>query len=632
MEKKTVHEPNTHPKDSTGAKVAKSFGSMFKRLFFREKDQLSILEEEALQTPTQTIIKNFIRTKLGVVGVVAFILILLFSFVGSQLRPIDESYQETALRDVRPGANYLKYPSAIVKEGVKEISSGISFSVALTNKGNVYVWGKQPIYLSGRATSIFKLPKDFPQGKITHIAAGDRFWVAVSEDGKFYGYGYNNFSQLDLPQNVQMKMKASPVRQVLAGEGVTGILLENGEIFIWGSTLATRQDIVPSVFQGRIVHAEISPLNVVVLLDDGTIGVFGTEGNEISAVPEELTDGSVKVVDFTTSGRAALALDSTGKLHAWGSVMHGVLDIPEFDGKVIDLFGGKNNFGLLLDNGKLVYWGANHFKQLNMPKEANSTKYVAAYSDIFQCYAVAEDGRISTWGHKGFIFGSDQFGRDNLTRLIHGGRISLTVGAIAMVISVIIALIIGLISGYFGGWVDNVLMRFTDVVISIPFMPLAITLSTIVTGSVPEMYRIYMIMVILGFLNWPGLARLIRAHLLLEREKDFVLAARALGVKQRNIMVRHILPNIFNLVIVNVTLGYAGALLMESALSFLGFGVAPPTPSWGNMLDSAQKSTVIEYYWWRWVIPGLAVIFAALSVNLIGDALRDAMDPKASEK
>ena len=172
MEKKTVHEPNTHPKESTGVKLGKSFGSMFKRLFVREKDPLSVLEEEALQTPTQTIIKNFIRTKLGVVGVVAFILILLFSFVGSELRPIDESYQEPALSNVRPGANYLKYPSAIVKEGVKEISSGISFSVALTNQGNVYIWGKQPIYLSGRATSIFKLPRISPRGKSLTLQPG----------------------------------------------------------------------------------------------------------------------------------------------------------------------------------------------------------------------------------------------------------------------------------------------------------------------------------------------------------------------------------------------------------------------------------------------------------------------------
>jgi peptide/nickel transport system permease protein len=629
MENKTVPEP---VKESTGAKLGKSFGSMFKRLFIREKDHLSVLEEEALQTPTQTVFKNFVRTRLGVVGVVAFILIMLFSFVGSQLRPIDESYQEPALSNIRPGANYLKYPAQIVKEGVKEISSGISYSVALTNEGNVYAWGKQPIYLSGMSTSVFNFPAGFKQGQIAHIAAGDRFWVALSEDGEFYGLGYNNFKQAELPEEAKEKMQSSSVKQLLAGEGVTGILFEDGEIFIWGSTMSTRQDNVPKEYQGRIVHAEFTSLNVVVLLDDGTIGVFGVSGNELSLIPAELTDGSVEVVAFTTSGRAALALDSTGKLHVWGSRLHDILQIPDFEGKVVDLFGGKNNFGVLLDNGQVIYWGANHFNQLAFPKAMKSANYVSVYSDMFQSYAVAEDGNVTAWGHKGFVFGSDQFGRDNLTRLIHGGRISLTVGAIAMIISVIIALFMGLVSGYFGGWLDNLLMRITDVVISIPFMPLAITLSTIVTGRVPEMYRIYMIMVILGFLNWPGLARLIRAHLLLEREKDFVLAARALGVKQRNIMVRHILPNIFNLVIVNVTLGYANALLMESALSFLGFGVSPPTPSWGNMLDSAQSSTVIQYYWWRWVIPGLAVIFAALSVNLIGDALRDAMDPKASEK
>jgi len=167
---------------------------------------------------------------------------------------------------------------------------------------------------------------------------------------------------------------------------------------------------------------------------------------------------------------------------------------------------------------------------------------------------------------------------------------------------------------------------------AIPFLPIAITLSAVVRGRVSEMYRIYMIMVIIGFLSWPGLARLVRAQILLEREKDFVLAARALGVKYQNIIVRHILPNIFNLVIVNITLSYASSLLTEAGLSFLGFGVAPPTPSWGNILINAQTSSVIEYYWWRWLIPGLFVVLAALSVNLVGDALREAMDPRANQK
>ena len=219
-----------------------------------------------------------------------------------------------------------------------------------------------------------------------------------------------------------------------------------------------------------------------------------------------------------------------------------------------------------------------------------------------------------------------------LTRLIHGGRISLTVGAIAVVISTILAIIVGLTSGYFGGWVDHLLMRITDIFYAIPFYPIAVTLSFVIGNSISESARMYLIMVILGLLGWMGLAQLIRAQLLLEREKDFVLAAKALGIRQKGIMVRHILPNVFNLIIVNITLNYASSLLSEAGLSFLGFGVAEPTPSWGNMLTSAQQSTVIQYYWWRWIIPGIFVIIAALSINMVGDALREAMDPRSNER
>jgi peptide/nickel transport system permease protein len=143
----------------------------------------------------------------------------------------------------------------------------------------------------------------------------------------------------------------------------------------------------------------------------------------------------------------------------------------------------------------------------------------------------------------------------------------------------------------------------------------------------------FMIMVILGVLSWTGLARLIRGQVLSERERDYVLAARALGIKYHNIIIRHILPAVVNIVIVNFTLGYAGSLLTEAGLSFLGFGVQKPNPSWGNILTAAQSETaVLEFYWWRWIIPGLCLLLAALSINLIGDALRDAMDPRANER
>ena len=175
-------------------------------------------------------------------------------------------------------------------------------------------------------------------------------------------------------------------------------------------------------------------------------------------------------------------------------------------------------------------------------------------------------------------------------------------------------------------------MRFAEIVSSFPFLPLAITLSAFLTGQLDQNQRILMIMVILGIISWPGLARLVRGQILAEREKEFVLAARALGIKSNKVILRHILPNVINLVIVSMTLSYAGSLLTEAGLSFLGFGVVPPNPSWGNMLTGAQRPEVIQFYWWRWILPALAVLFTALSVNLVGDGLREAMDPRANEK
>ena len=370
---------------------------------------------------------------------------------------------------------------------------------------------------------------------------------------------------------------------------------------------------------------------MAVLLDDGTITVLGDKSSEYySNVPEELQDGSVRVVDIASTNRNVLALDDEGNIYTWGSSQDGLTTVPEFTGEVTAVEAGYKHFILLLDDGSLVTWGANELGQTDLPENMGPVTQI--FSDYFQSYALGADGTIYAWGNKGYFLGSDEFGRDMLGRLIHGARISLTVGAIAMLISTMIALIVGLAAGYFGGWVDHLLMRLADIFSAIPFYPIAITLNYAIGNSLSESGRLYLIMVVLGVLGWMGLARLVRAQLLVEREKDFVLAAKALGIRQSKIMWRHILPNVFNLVIVNVTLGYASSLLTEAGLSFLGFGVAAPTPSWGNMLTSAQASTVIQYYWWRWFVPGLFVVLAALSANLIGDALREAMDPRENER
>jgi peptide/nickel transport system permease protein len=200
-----------------------------------------------------------------------------------------------------------------------------------------------------------------------------------------------------------------------------------------------------------------------------------------------------------------------------------------------------------------------------------------------------------------------------------------------VLVSSFIAIVIGCLSGYFGGWVDLLLMRVTEVFSAIPFLPFAMMLSYILSYyPIGETARMLLIMVILGLLSWTGLARIIRGQVLAEREREFVLAARVIGVEERRIAFRHILPNILSVILVSMTLDFAACLLTESSLSYLGFGVQQPRPTWGNMLGGANNSIVIQNYWWQWLFPALFLSVATISINMIGDTMRDVLDPKSS--
>jgi peptide/nickel transport system permease protein len=226
------------------------------------------------------------------------------------------------------------------------------------------------------------------------------------------------------------------------------------------------------------------------------------------------------------------------------------------------------------------------------------------------------------------LLGTDELGRDYMTRIMLGGRVSMMVGIFAVTISVIFGSLIGGIAGFYGGKIDNLLMRFTEVVTSFPFLPLAITVSAVLGPRVSGEFRMYVTMMVIGILSWPGLARLIRGQILSLRELEFMQAAKALGLSDRRIVTRHLLPNTLAYIIVSATLGMAGAILTESALSFLGLGVTPPTPTWGNMIQYAREFYVLKTRPWLWIPPGVGILLAVMSINLIGDGLRDAFDPK----
>lgn len=221
----------------------------------------------------------------------------------------------------------------------------------------------------------------------------------------------------------------------------------------------------------------------------------------------------------------------------------------------------------------------------------------------------------------GYPLGTDSSGRDVLSRLLHAGRVSLSVGLVAVAIYTLIGIVLGALAGYFGGWVDSLIMRAADIVLSFPSLIVIITIVSILGPS------IYNVMLVIGLLGWPPIARIVRALFLSLREREFVLASRTVGASSSRIIYRHILPNALAPVIVAATFGIANAILLEASLSFLGLGVQPPTPSWGNMLTDAQSISVLESMPWLWVPPGIMIALAVLSINFIGDGLRDALDP-----
>lgn len=226
------------------------------------------------------------------------------------------------------------------------------------------------------------------------------------------------------------------------------------------------------------------------------------------------------------------------------------------------------------------------------------------------------------------LLGTDSQGRDVFLRLFLGGRISIMVGLLAAGITVILGTVVGGIAGYYGGVVDNILMRIAEIVYSIPFTPTVISISAIFMFSDIKINKIYIVMLLIGILSWPSLARIVRGQILSLREQEFMQATEALGISSVSRIFRHLLPNTLAFIIVSATLSMAGAILTEAGLSFLGLGVTPPTPTWGNMVERARNFTIFTRYQWMWIPPGVMIMLTVVSINLLGEGLRDAFDPK----
>lgn len=626
-------------------------GGWLRRMFVGTKADIDVLAVEAIVSPGKQIVKNFFSRKLAVCALVVLVAMFLLVFIGPYFMPIDLEYINNSQKNASPGLNMMKVPSDM-KDQIASISSKGTFTVGLSKDGTVYVWGSTLYDSTG--IDFKNIPEAVVNSNIKFAAAGKDHAIAIADDGKIYGWGVKEHGQYgaessmseiefmapillgDILENETIDV--SNVKSLECGNQVSAIVTNDGKAYIWGNYMTGAKNQKQFKKLDNVDKVVFTNKTAAGLLKDGTVVVGGSGASAFESFD---LNGTILTLEEVINGRKAIDIAATddniailledGEVIVAGNSLNGENVVPDFGGeKLVKINGGAIHYTGITESGKVYSWGSDLFKQSRVPETLENVDNV--FVGTYQNYAVTENGElIDTWGLKGYLFGTDNFGRDVLARVINGGKMTMTIGAVAVIVSSILGIIVGCISGYFGGWVDMILMRVTEIFSSIPFLPFALILSAVLrTRSVAEDTRIFMIMVILGLLSWTGLARLVRAQVLAEREKEFVLAAKSMGVKESKIAFKHILPNIISVILVTMTLDFATCMLTESSLSYLGFGVQLPRPTWGNMLDGCNDSKVIQIFWWRWLFPALFLGIATICINIVGDTLRDVMDPKSS--
>lgn len=597
----------------------KSFLSLLFGSLFGGKNKLSLLEEEKVQSPFRTVVKTFSSNKIAMTALIIFILIFLTVLIGPIINPIDLSFSETSQQNVAPGYDMMAIPKSLNGK-LKDIAIGPTFSAGISDDGLLYIWGKTRV---SDTIDIRNLPANM--GKIVDIAAGYDHLIMLNHEGKIFGSGSNRQQQITPSYQVEM---LTNIKEIEAGYQSSLVLTEDGRSFYFGNTMNNDYNEFHP-YQGKLKKILTTSDAVVGLTNDGQAVYLGTQRNAYSTIPENMGN----VIDIATTAATVAAVNDQGQVFIWGNKStKGEGNPPQTESKILSIQGGRYHYTAQLENGDIISWGADYYDQTDVPKVVKEKNIERFYTDFYQNYAVTDSGEVLTWGLKGYLFGTDDLGRDIFTRLLNGGRMSITIGAVAVVISTFIGIIVGGISGYFGGRIDMVLQRLTEMVNSLPFLPFAMILSALIGNAMTSSQRTYLIMVILGLLSWPGLSRLVRAQVLSIREQEYVVAAKSLGIKQMGIVFKHILPNVISVIIVSATLNFATSMLTEATLSYLGFGVQAPQPTWGNMLYGANNSIVIQNFWWRWVYASILLGICVICINLVGDGLRDAIDPKSQER
>ena len=524
-------------------------------------------------SPGMLVAKRFIRNRMAVTGLVILIFMFVFSFIGGLVSPY--------------GQDQFFYTDKTIRKSFGEAKENTEFRYG-SNSDELFGLTAQ-----AKAMLAIQQGKDtfnFSNHKYTMNKVSDEMFT-ISCDGVMVGYAAKDMVNADAADqklsfefNYQALTAYATGAKEFTADGVTYALAEDGGVTLDGADYAyisryLVQAISPDVFLSRDFKDKL--LATIATAQDGKATFTYTDESLIMNEPEQTEDG--ENADGQTSGintedpNAPKQDDTSDTATA------------EYD---LEFKAATNSWQILQEKSSRQY------DQYSFPN-------------------------MKHW------LGTDMYGMDMLTRLMYGGRVSLLIGFIVIIIETVIGVIFGGISGYFGGWVDNLIMRIVDIFYCIPSMPVIIILGAAMDASrVDPTIRMVYLMLILGFLGWAGIARLVRGQILSLREQEYMAAAEACGLSVSRRIFKHLIPNVVPQLIVTCTMGLGSVIIMEATLSFLGLGVKFPFASWGNIISDVNNTHVLTTYWFIWIPAGVLLLLTVLAFNLVGDGLRDAFDPK----
>ena len=539
------------------------------------QEQYSLNDDRRVKvlSPGMLVAKRFIRNRMAVTGLVILVFMFVFSFIGGLVSPY--------------GQDQFFYTDKTIRKSFGEAKENTEFRYG-SNSDELFGLTAQ-----AKAMLAIQQGKDtfnFSNHNYTMNKVSDEMFT-ISCDGVMVGYAAKDMVNADAADqklsfefNYQALTAYATGAKEFTADGVTYALAEDGGVTLDGADYAyisryLVQAISPDVFLSRDFKDKL--LATIATAQDGKATFTYTDESLIMNEPEQTEDGenaNGQTSGINTEDPNAPKQDDTSDTAT-----------AEYD---LEFKAATNSWQILQEKSSRQY------DQYSFPN-------------------------MKHW------LGTDMYGMDMLTRLMYGGRVSLLIGFIVIIIETVIGVIFGGISGYFGGWVDNLIMRIVDIFYCIPSMPVIIILGAAMDASrVDPTIRMVYLMLILGFLGWAGIARLVRGQILSLREQEYMAAAEACGLSVSRRIFKHLIPNVVPQLIVTCTMGLGSVIIMEATLSFLGLGVKFPFASWGNIISDVNNTHVLTTYWFIWIPAGVLLLLTVLAFNLVGDGLRDAFDPK----